>query len=169
MLTGIEMVPWLSAEEETYRPPDATGSDARVMGDVNVPASASRRTKSDGGGTTATVKLRLTLWFGLCPSLTVTVMVALPVAFSAGVRRNEPLESGLAYVTTGWGIRPGLLDVAVTVKAWISCAAPELMPVRETTRGPTFGFNVKLPSGFSVGGEFWVPPAGGTKLELLVT
>jgi hypothetical protein len=31
-------------------------------------------------------------------------------------------------VTVGFGMRPVLLELAVTVRVWLSLAAPELMP-----------------------------------------
>ena len=33
-------------------------------------------------------------------------------------------------MTTGAGIRPGLLEEVVTVSVWLSFAAPEVMPER---------------------------------------
>ena len=45
---------------------------------------------------TVTLKLRLTVLFSDCPSLTVTVMTAVPVAFVAERRSSVPDEFGLA-------------------------------------------------------------------------
>src|ERR1035438_140530 len=52
----------------------------------------------------------------------------------------------------GLGIRPGLLDVAVTVSDWDSLAAPELMPERFTDCNPAFSLMAMLASALSVGG-----------------
>jgi hypothetical protein len=41
-------------------------------------------------------------------------MVAVPPASAVGVNEMEPAEFGLEYVTIGFGIKPGLLDVVVT-------------------------------------------------------
>jgi hypothetical protein len=68
-------------------------------------------------------------------SLTITVIVAVPLASAAGVYDSEPVASGPVYETVGSGIRPGLLDVAVTVSVCDS-PAPGAMPVRPTVCGP---------------------------------
>ena len=54
-------------------------------------------------------------------SVTVTVMVAVPDWLAAGVKVSVPVAFGRVYVTVGFGIRPGLSDVAVTVRV---CRAP---------------------------------------------
>jgi len=43
---------------------------------------------------------------------------------------------GLAWFTTEFGIKQGLLVPVVKLKVWVSSAAPEPMPVRFTVRGP---------------------------------
>ena len=50
------------------------------------------------------------------------------------------------------GIRPGLLEEAVTVRVWDSLVAPELMPERLTVCRPAFSLMVTLASALSVGG-----------------
>ena len=51
----------------------------------------------------------------------------------------------------GVGIRPVLLEVAVTVRVWDSLAAPEPMPERLTVWRPAFSLMVRLASVASVG------------------
>ena len=46
-------------------------------------------------GFTVTVKVRETTLFEVPPSLTVTVIIAEPLAFAAGVNLSEPVEAGL--------------------------------------------------------------------------
>jgi len=55
-------------------------------------------------------------------------------------------------VTVGVGMRPVLLEEAVTASVWASLLAPEVMPVRLTVWRPAFPLRVKLASGSSVGG-----------------
>ena len=71
--------------------------------------------------------------FDAPPSLTVTVMVAVPKAFGAGVKLNDPPGVGELYVTAGFGIMLVSLEMAVTVRVWLSFGAPEVMPVKLTT------------------------------------
>jgi len=52
----------------------------------------------------------------------------------------------------GVGIRPVLLEEAVTVRVWTSLVAPEVMPVRLTVWRPAFSLIVTLASALSVGG-----------------
>jgi hypothetical protein len=57
-------------------------------------------------------------------------------------------------LTVGLGIKPGLLETAVTVSVWISLAAPEVMPDKFTVCSPAFLLMVKLLMAFNVGGWF---------------
>ena len=88
------------------------------------------------------------------PSLTVTVMVAVPFASASGVNLSVPVALGLAYVMTGAGIRVGLLEVAVTVRTWLSLGAPEVIPERATVCRPASSRMARLPKGLRVGGSF---------------
>ncbi len=45
---------------------------------------------------TVTVNVRVTVLFAACPSLTVTVIVAQPLAFATGVKFKLPVALGLA-------------------------------------------------------------------------
>src|SRR5688572_14935565 len=74
---------------------------------------------------TVTVKVRVTVLFWLWPSFTVTVTVAVPFALATGVKEREPVVLGLVKETVGFGIKPVLLDDAVTVRVWLSFAEPE--------------------------------------------
>ena len=56
-------------------------------------------------------------------------------------------------MTVGLGMRPGLLEVAVTVRVWFSLAAPEAMPDKVTDCSPASSLIVRLLSGASVGGS----------------
>ena len=49
----------------------------------------------EGLSLTVTVKLRVAVLFWLCPSLTVTVMRAVPFVPGVGVKLNEPVAAGL--------------------------------------------------------------------------
>src|SRR5438105_564585 len=71
---------------------------------------------------TVTVKVRVTVLLAEAPSLTVTVTVALPFPLTTGVKESVPVVLGLVYVTVGLGMRPGLLEVAVTASVWDSLA-----------------------------------------------
>src|SRR2546429_7387110 len=53
----------------------------------------------------------------------------------------------------GFGISPGLLEVAVTVSVWTSLVAPELMPERFTVCGPASSLIERLARALSVGGS----------------
>src|SRR5689334_9727765 len=67
-------------------------------------------------GLTVTVKVRTTVLLALWPSLTVTVMVAVPNASATGLKSSAPVLFGLEYCTTGGsGMRAGLLEIADTV------------------------------------------------------
>ena len=46
-------------------------------------------------GRTVTVNDRVTRLLWLCPSLTVTEIVAVPVALAAGLKLNDPVLAGL--------------------------------------------------------------------------
>ena len=59
---------------------------------------------------------------------------------------------GAGVVTAGVGIRPGLLEEAVTVSVWTSLVAPEVMPERLTVCRLAFSLMVTLASALSVGG-----------------
>src|SRR5258705_80244 len=85
------------------------------------------------------------------PSLTVTVMIDAPRPKATGAKVMEPVAFGLVYVTVGFGIRPVLLEVAVTVKVWFSFVAPEEIPERGTVWVPAFSGMVTLVSAFNVG------------------
>src|SRR5690606_13884463 len=54
----------------------------------------------------------------------------------------------------GFGIKLGLLDVAVTVKLWVSLVAPVVMPARFTVCSPAPSLIVRLASVFNVGALF---------------
>src|ERR1051326_348175 len=86
------------------------------------------------------------------PSLTVTVIVAEPNWLVTGVKLSEPVPFGLVYDTVGFGIRLVLLDVAVTVRVWVSFAAPEEMPERFTVWRPEFSLTVTSARALTVGG-----------------
>ena len=64
------------------------------------------------------------------------VIVAVPVALDTGVNCRLPTVCGCKYETTGFGIRAGLPETAVIVRAWSSLAGPGLIPDKETTTGP---------------------------------
>src|SRR6266436_4602828 len=53
----------------------------------------------------------------------------------------------------GFGIRAGLLEVALTVRIWFSLAAPELMPLKDTVCTPASSLMLRSPIGFNVGGS----------------
>ncbi len=54
-------------------------------------------------------------------------------------------------MTVGFGMRPVLLEEAVTVSVCDSLVAPELMPARLTVCRPAFSLMVRLASELSVG------------------
>ena len=54
----------------------------------------------------------------------------------------------------GLGIRPGLLEEAVTVRVWTSSLAPVVMPDKLTVCSPEFSLIVRLLKAFKVGGAF---------------
>src|SRR5690242_20305367 len=66
----------------------------------------------------------------------------------------------------GFGIRPGLLEVAVTVSVWISLVAPEVMPVRLTACCPASSLMVTLAIASRVG--CWLTPLTVTVKERLM-
>src|SRR5258706_16105378 len=100
---------------------------------------------------TVTVNVRMTMLLLAPPSLTVSVIVAEPEALANGVNFKEPVVLAVVYVTVGFGIRPVLLEPAVTVSVWFSLAAPELMPERFTVCCPAFWLIQILFSAFNVG------------------
>src|SRR5437762_2936104 len=53
----------------------------------------------------------------------------------------------------GVGSRPGLLEVAVTLRVWTWLEAPELIPERLTVCGPAFSSIVRLLIGYGGGEE----------------
>ena len=57
-------------------------------------------------------------------------------------------------MTAGCGRSPVLLDEAVTARVWLSLAAPEPIPLRETVCSPAFVARVRLASAFKVGASF---------------
>ena len=60
-----------------------------------VRSTMSERAGKSLTGPTTTLKVRATVLFCDCPSLTVTVIVAVPVELVAGRREREPVELGL--------------------------------------------------------------------------
>ena len=73
------------------------------------------RLEIDGGsgrGLTERVNVRSKVLFVVPSSMAVTVIMALPCAFSTGTNVRKPLVSGLVNRTTGSGIINGSLDVA---------------------------------------------------------
>ena len=78
---------------------------------------------SVGGSFTAFTVTRnvcTTVLFADWPSSTVTVTVAVPLAFATGVKPRLPVAFGLVYVTVGFGISPVFEELAVTVSVWLS-------------------------------------------------
>ena len=57
-------------------------------------------------------------------------------------------------MTVGFGIKPGLLELAVTLSGWLSFAVPEPIPLRLTVWSPASSLIARLPIGFKVGGSF---------------
>src|SRR4051794_39290012 len=125
-------------------------------------------------GATFTVKLRLKVLFCVAPSLTVTVIKAVPLLLGAEVKERLPTVLGLAYVIIGSEIKPGLLEVAEIFSVWLSFAGPELIPARKIVCGPASSLMVKSLIGSSVGASFtaftvtiklrandglWLPPS----------
>src|SRR6266700_1293250 len=89
-------------------------------------------------GLTVTVKAWVTMLLLVPPSLTLTVIVAVPKALAAGLNESEPVEFGVTYETVGLGTSAVMLEVAVTVSVWFSLAAPELITERFTVCKPAF-------------------------------
>ena len=88
--------------------------------------------------------------FEAWPSFTVTVTVAVPLAFATGVKPRLPVAFGLVYVTVGFGISPVFEELAVTVRVWVS-APPAAMPPSATVCRPASSLIVSGESAFSVG------------------
>src|SRR5258706_3414115 len=105
-------------------------------------------------GRTITEKMRLKVLFEAPLSLTVTVMVTLPLALVAGTKLRLPAFAGLLYVTVGFAIISGRLETAVTVNVWFSLGAPELIPVRLTVCCPESSSIARSGISLSVGGSF---------------
>ena len=58
-------------------------------------------------------------------------------------------------MTTGVGMRPGLLDAAVTVRVGFALVRPEAMPVSATVCEPASSLSERLPSAVRLG--VWFP------------
>src|SRR5262249_3094865 len=84
------------------------------------------------------------------PSLTVTVIVAVPDALATGVNASEPVAFGLAYVTVGFGTTLVFPEDAVTDKVCCSFAAPELIPDRPAVCKPAFSLIVTVTIGLTI-------------------
>src|SRR2546430_15691978 len=54
----------------------------------------------------------------------------------------------------GLAISAGLLERAIRLSAWLSLAAPELIPLKGTVCRPASSLMVRLEMGFNVGGSF---------------
>ena len=86
---------------ERMSPAGALSMSSTVTGKINatfLPVVRSVNAERVGASftfVTVTVKLRKTLEFCDAPSLTVTVMSAVPLLLAAGVKRRVPAESGL--------------------------------------------------------------------------
>ena len=57
-------------------------------------------------------------------------------------------------MTVGLGIKPGLLEMAVTVSVWFSLVAPEEIPARTTVCSPASSLMFRLAMGLRVGASF---------------
>src|SRR5262245_29391582 len=77
---------------------------------------------------TVTVNWRSARLLNVPPSSTRTVITAVPLELAAAVSWSLPVLDGLEYVTVGFGTSPGLSEVAVTRRVWISAADPEVIP-----------------------------------------
>src|SRR5258708_6192268 len=86
------------------------------------------------------------------PSLTVTVIGAVPYAVVNGGRATEPAKHWMEKETAGLGISAVLLELAVTVRLWISLLAPEVIPERLTVCNPAFSLILRSASELRVGG-----------------
>src|SRR5881409_4037592 len=83
---------------------------------------------------TNTRKDWLTVLLMVPPSLTVTVTSETPLALFTGRRVRTPVVFPLVYPTAGLGSTDVLLEVAVTVRVWVSFAAPLVIPERRTKK-----------------------------------
>src|SRR3954468_2697751 len=87
-------------------------------------------------GVSVTVNERTTVLFEVPPSFTVTLIVAVPLAFATGRKARLPDVPGLVDVTARLVTRFKFVLVAVIVRIWGSFAAPEEIPVRGTDCRP---------------------------------
>ena len=88
MLNGTERVPPSAVEVWTNWPPDALALFAVDMGETRLPFSASRKIVEMEAEPTVTLKVFVTELFCDWPSLTVTVMTTVPLAWARGVRSS---------------------------------------------------------------------------------
>src|ERR1051325_3289905 len=103
----------------------STSSTVKASGPSGTSSSVpwSANTEMVGGsliGLTVTWKVRLKTPLVAEQSLTVTVITEVPLAFVTELKVSVAVASGLLYATTGAGINPGLLELAVTLKDWFS-------------------------------------------------
>ena len=87
----------------------------------SLPAVLAATSVAGGGlavaGKTQTENVLTARLLYLAPSLTVTVMMAVPLVLAAGLMIKVPVVLGLAYLTVGFGTTLGLLEVAVIRRA----------------------------------------------------
>ena len=101
---------------------------------------------------TVTVNERVVVLLVGWPSLIVTVIVAEPKVLVSGVKLRVAAGFGLAYATTGVGIRLGLLELADSVRVCVSLIEPAPIPDNEMVCVLEFSFNTTSAIGSSVGG-----------------
>src|SRR5262245_43793640 len=92
------------------------------------------------------------------PSLTVTVIVTFPTAPAVGVSVKRAVSYCGSNLMVGVGIMAGLLDPAVSVRAWSSQGAPGVTPVSVMVCGPGLAGKRRLAIGLRVGGTLGGSP-----------